>query len=113
MVVGCAAYADGRRVADVDLEAVRDWVAKDGHFVWIGLHEPTAEILEMLRHELGLHELAVEDAHRAHQRPKLETLGYADVRALPVDAPSPAPWPRLRALMTRRRSPDGRRSSAW
>jgi magnesium transporter len=75
IIVCCAAYADGRRVADIDLEAVSDYVAKDGHFVWIGLHEPTAEILEKLQHELGLHELAVEDAHCAHQRPKLEEYG--------------------------------------
>lgn len=75
MIVGCAAYADGRRVADIDLEAVSEWVAKDGHFVWIGLHEPSAEILEELQRELHLHELAVEDAHCAHQRPKLEEYG--------------------------------------
>lgn len=41
-------------------------------FVWIGLHEPTAEEFEAVRAEFGLHELAVEDAIKAHQRPKLE-----------------------------------------
>jgi magnesium transporter len=75
MIVNCAAYADGRRVADIDLEAVSDYVARDGHFVWIGLHEPSEEILKKLQGELGLHELAVEDAHCAHQRPKLEEYG--------------------------------------
>jgi magnesium transporter len=75
IIVNCAAYADGRRVADIDLEAVSDWVAKDGHFVWIGLHEPSDEILKKLQEELGLHELAVEDARCAHQRPKLEEYG--------------------------------------
>ena len=75
MIVNCAAYADGRRVADIDLEAVSDYVAKDGYFVWIGLHEPDETILRKLQDELGLHELAVEDARRAHQRPKLEEYG--------------------------------------
>src|SRR5882724_10313780 len=75
MIVTCAAYAEGRRVADIDLEAVSDYVAKDGHFVWVGLHEPSEEILKKLQEELGLHELAVEDAHCAHQRPKLEEYG--------------------------------------
>jgi magnesium transporter len=75
MIVNCAAYADGRRVADIDLESVSDYVAKEGHFVWIGLHEPSEEILRKIQGELGLHELAVEDAHRAHQRPKLEEYG--------------------------------------
>jgi len=41
-------------------------------FVWIGLYEPTPEEFEAVRVELGLHELAVEDAIAAHQRPKLE-----------------------------------------
>ena len=75
MIVNCAAYADGRRVADIDLEAVSDYVAKEGHFVWIGLHEPSEEILLTIKDELDLHELAVEDAHAAHQRPKLEEYG--------------------------------------
>ena len=75
MIVNCAAYADGRRVADIDLEAVSDYVAKEGHVVWIGLHEPTEAVLRKLQEELCLHELAVEDALRAHQRPKLEEYG--------------------------------------
>jgi magnesium transporter len=75
MIVNCAAYADGRRVADIDLEAVSDYVATEGHFVWIGLHEPSEDVLRKIQEELGLHELAVEDAHAAHQRPKLEEYG--------------------------------------
>jgi magnesium transporter len=75
MIVACVAYAGGRRVADIDLEAVSDYVAMDDHFVWIGLYEPSEEILKKIQDELGLHELAVEDAHRAHQRPKLEEYG--------------------------------------
>jgi magnesium transporter len=74
-IVNCAAYSGGRRVADIDLEAVSDYVAKDDHFVWIGLHEPSEATLAKIQEELGLHELAVEDAHRAHQRPKLEEYG--------------------------------------
>jgi magnesium transporter len=89
MIVNCVAYADGRRVADIDLEAVSDYVAKDGHFVWIGLHEPSEEILKKMQDELGLHELAVEDAHRAHQRPKLEEYGpglFVVLRPATLDA---------------------------
>jgi magnesium transporter len=40
--------------------------------VWIGLHEPTNEEFDSVRREFGLHELAVEDAMKGHQRPKLE-----------------------------------------
>ena len=75
MIVDCATYRDGRRVKAPEdfsdaLEAVRD--AGDG-FLWIGLHEPTAEELDLVSAEFGLHPLAVEDAlTAAHQRPKLE-----------------------------------------
>jgi magnesium transporter len=45
--------------------------------MWIGLHEPTEEILRKVQKAFGLHDLAVEDALRAHQRPKLEVYGEA------------------------------------
>jgi magnesium transporter len=48
---------------------------KDDAFVWIGLYEPTEEEFESVRREFELHELAVEDAINAHQRPKLEVYG--------------------------------------
>jgi magnesium transporter len=75
MIVNCAAYAEGRRVADIDLEAISDYVEQPGHFVWVGLHEPEEEVLRKLQEELGLHDLAIEDALSAHQRPKLEEYG--------------------------------------
>jgi len=43
--------------------------------VWIGLHEPSEDVLEQVQREFGLHDLAVEDAHNAHQRPKVEMYG--------------------------------------
>ena len=39
---------------------------------WLGLYQPTREELESIGRGFGLHELAVEDAVKAHQRPKLE-----------------------------------------
>jgi len=73
VIVDCAVYANGVRregelaVADA-LEASRE----AGNFVWIGLHEPTAAEFEAVKNEFELHELAVEDAIKAHQRPKIE-----------------------------------------
>src|SRR5437867_4393780 len=76
MVVNCAAYADGRRVADVAVEKISEILCQpDCQFVWIGLHEPSEELLREIQQEFGLHDLAVEDAHAAHQRPKLEEYG--------------------------------------
>jgi magnesium transporter len=84
-VVGSAAYKGGRRIREVDLEAdaietgaERIGAAADaeaGRFVWIGLHEPDEALLRQVQRRFGLHDLAVEDAHSAHQRPKLEVYG--------------------------------------
>ena len=74
-IVNCAAYAGGARVANVDLAAVSEVLKQSDRFVWIGLHEPTEKTLQQVKQEFDLHELAIEDAHRAHQRPKLEIYG--------------------------------------
>jgi magnesium transporter len=76
MVVNCVAYApDGRRLRTITVEEISDVLETPDQWVWVGLHEPTEELLEKLREEFGLHELAVEDAHNAHQRPKIEVYG--------------------------------------
>lgn len=74
-IVNCAAYADGKRVANVELSLVHEVLEHDDEFVWVGLHEPSEEVLQQVKNEFHLHELAIEDAHSAHQRPKLETYG--------------------------------------
>jgi magnesium transporter len=76
MIIDCAHYKDGERQHDEALTPeqaaeIRNR-AGDGEFVWIGLHEPEEGDLERLQELFGLHELAVEDAHAAHQRPKIE-----------------------------------------
>ena len=71
-VINCAAYADGRRVADLPLSDVRAALSRDDRFVWIGLYEPREDVLRLVQREVGLHDLAIEDALTAHQRPKLE-----------------------------------------
>ncbi|MFC4727871.1 magnesium/cobalt transporter CorA [Coralloluteibacterium thermophilus] len=75
-VVTCAVYdRDGRR-RDIPVASISDALASDdGSFVWLGLYEPGADLLASLQEEFGLHELAVEDAHKAHQRPKIEAYG--------------------------------------
>ena len=71
-VVTCAAYAAGRRVADVALDEIHQVLYQTDGFIWIGLYEPDEALLRIVQREFGLHDLAIEDAHRAHQRPKLE-----------------------------------------
>jgi magnesium transporter len=71
-VVACAAYSDGRRVADLPIADVSETLEQTDQFVWIGLYEPREDVLRQVQEEFGLHDLAVEDALSAHQRPKLE-----------------------------------------
>jgi magnesium transporter len=78
MIVDCAVYEDGRRKAgDLPLhdasEASRS--ADPGSFVWIGLRDPSTDEFDSVAREFYLHELAVEDAVNAHQRPKIEEYG--------------------------------------
>jgi magnesium transporter len=74
-VVNCAAYADGRKLASIPIADISEYLKNPTGFVWIGLYEPSAEMLKEIQEEFGLHDLAIEDAHRAHQRPKIETYG--------------------------------------
>ena len=76
MIVDAALYREGERVqldcSVQDLPAIRRSLRGDGDFVWVGLHEPGQSELGQLAEVFGLHELAIEDAVKAHQRPKLE-----------------------------------------
>lgn len=74
-IINCAAYSQGRRIADVKLDHVHEMLEETNQFVWIGLHEPSEDILTRVQKEFALHDLAVEDAHTAHQRSKIEMYG--------------------------------------
>jgi magnesium transporter len=76
VIVDCAVYDAGRRrEGELAVEDAHEAVHEDGSFVWIGLLEPTEQEFDSVRREFELHELAVEDAIKAHQRPKLEVYG--------------------------------------
>lgn len=76
-VVDCALYEDGcRRHERLGLhDAIEALHESPDGFVWIGVHDPTAEAVEAVAAQFDLHPLAVEDAIHAHQRPKLEIHG--------------------------------------
>jgi magnesium transporter len=75
MLVNCAAYEDGRKVADISREQISDYLKRPEVFVWVALKDPTPAEMEQMREEFGLHRLAVEDALKGHQRPKIEEYG--------------------------------------
>jgi magnesium transporter len=75
MVVNCVAYKGGKRLGDITIDEISDVMEQPDTFVWVGLHEPDLPLLRKVQAEFGLHDLAVEDALSAHQRPKLEDYG--------------------------------------
>ncbi|KAF4410690.1 MULTISPECIES: magnesium/cobalt transporter CorA [Streptomyces] len=74
VIVDCAIYRDGRRTdGPLDFsDALAEARTAGDRFLWLGMHEPTAEEFDLVSSEFALHPLAVEDALKAHQRPKLE-----------------------------------------
>ena len=76
MIVDSAIYVDGKRTAEPpSLRETYEACRQRRGLAWIGLHRPTEEEFSSVAKEFGLHELAVEDAIKAHQRPKLERYG--------------------------------------
>ena len=75
MIVDSAIYVDGRRDASRSLEEIQDTRREKGGFAWIGLYDPTREEVDSVAGEFGLHELAVKEALKVHQRPKIERYG--------------------------------------
>jgi len=73
MIVNVSAYEAGKRLPDIGIDQISDVLARPDTFVWVGLYEPDDALLAKMQEEFGLHELAVEDARGAHQRPKIET----------------------------------------
>lgn len=71
-VVDSVIYRDGERIGELAIDDISKVIQQSGTFVWLGLHEPDDAVLRSIQHDFGLHELAIEDAHHAHQRPKIE-----------------------------------------
>ena len=76
MIVDCAVYTKGVRCpGELRIEDALEATHHDDTYVWIGLHEPTAQEFDAVAAEFELHPLAIEDAVTAHQRSKLEHYG--------------------------------------
>src|SRR5919198_2673947 len=76
MIGHCTVYRDGQRVKAGSMPVEQAAAERDdSDFVWLDLADPSDEELEHLSERFGLHELAVEDAMHAHQRPKVEQYG--------------------------------------
>ena len=75
MLINCVAYEDGRKLDDISVEAISDYLERPGCMVWVALRDAGDAELDEMQKEFGLHDLAVEDARHGHQRPKIEEYG--------------------------------------
>jgi magnesium transporter len=75
MLVNSIAYQDGRKIADISVEEISDYLKQPGTFVWVALKDPDPDEVKKMAEEFDLHPLAVEDAMKGHQRPKVEEYG--------------------------------------
>ncbi|HEY9336245.1 magnesium/cobalt transporter CorA [Kribbella sp. NPDC050459] len=76
-VVDSAIYCGGNRIASPQslADTYTALHTSPQSLAWIGLYRPDSRELASLAQEFDLHELAIEDANEAHQRPKLERYG--------------------------------------
>ncbi len=75
MLINCVAYQEGKKLSDISIAAISDYLEKEDCFVWVALCDAEPEELLEMQGEFNLHELAVEDAQRGNQRPKIEEYG--------------------------------------
>jgi magnesium transporter len=75
MLINCASYLNGKKIADIEIEHISDYLANKDSFVWVALLDPTVDEIMKMKEEFDLHLLAVEDALTGHQRPKIEEYG--------------------------------------
>jgi magnesium transporter len=75
MLVNCAVYQDGKKLAEITQREIKSYLSQPDCFVWVALRDADAAELAQMQAEFDLHELAVEDAHHGHQRPKIEEYG--------------------------------------
>ncbi len=75
-VINCTYYDAQGKGRNLALDSISDVLQDDDDgFVWVGLYEPDVAVLAKMQEEFGLHDLAIEDTSKAHQRPKVETYG--------------------------------------
>ena len=88
MLINCASYLNGKKIADIEIEHISDYLANKDSFVWVALLDPTVGEIMKMKEEFDLHPLAVEDALTGHQRPKIEEYGnslFAVIQVLKYD----------------------------
>jgi magnesium transporter len=63
-----------KKLADIPVEDISEYVVKPDTFVWVALRDAQPEELTQMQEEFGLHELAVEDASAATSAPRSRSM---------------------------------------
>ncbi len=82
MLINCVVYQNGQVLAEIDKREISNYISRPDCFIWVALRDADDAELKEMQEEFGLHELAVEDAHHGHQRPKIEEYGDSLFAAL-------------------------------
>jgi magnesium transporter len=75
MLINCVVYRDGAKLAEIPISSISENLANPENFVWVALKDATPEELAQMQRQFDLHDLAIEDARKGHQRPKIEQYG--------------------------------------
>jgi len=75
MIINCVAYQRGQKLSDIPVGEIRANLSRPDCFVWVALKDAEPAELAALQEEFALHDLAVEDAQKGHQRPKIDEYG--------------------------------------
>src|ERR1700753_2675494 len=82
------AYQDGKKLSDIELSQIPEYLKKPHSFVWVALADPEPADISQLQQAFDLHPLAVEDAQAGHQRPKIEEYGDSLFAVLHIVEPA-------------------------
>lgn len=75
MLINCVVYQEGKKLCDIPVEQISDYLTRPDCFVWVALRDAEPAELALMQKEFGMHELAIEDARSVRQRPKIEEYG--------------------------------------
>ncbi|MFO1471271.1 MAG: magnesium/cobalt transporter CorA [Turneriella sp.] len=75
MLINCVAYQEGKKLREITIHEISDYLKQPDCFVWVALRDAEDHELRLMQQEFALHDLAVEDAGHGHQRPKIEEYG--------------------------------------
>jgi magnesium transporter len=88
MLVNCVVYQDGKRIRDIPVNEIGQWIGRGDSFVWVALRDATNEELAAAQKQFDLPDLAIEDVRNGHQRPKIEEYGETVFAILHLIEPS-------------------------